>query len=66
MEKEGAMLRGISRPGLLVVVLTAVMAAAALTGCAEETPATEVLDDRPEVARADLGGVEVEVHREPG
>ena len=37
-----------------------------LTGCAEETPAAEILDDRPEVARADLSGVDIEVHREPG
>ncbi len=47
------------------VLLVAVFATL-LTACSEETPAAEIVDDRPEVARADLSGIEVEVHREPG
>ena len=55
-----------SRRWLPVTVIGIAVFAAMLTGCSEETPASEVLDDRPEVARADLSGVEVDVHREPG
>ena len=47
-------------------VIGVAVLAGALAGCSEETPASEILDDRPEVARADLSGVEVDVHREPG